>query len=163
MKINTRAKRGKKNKQRKTRKTRKNCIHRTTADPRVFGPYVWPTLHIFAEHYPKYPTKVEQRQAGKFIQGLPYMLPCYHCGCDLLHFAKAHFKHTSLKHVVANQENMINFFRMAHNNVSGHTKNQRSDWSYKEVREKWGKKHVCLGNKKRWLGCTLKRSLKIRK
>ena len=143
-------------------KTRKNCVYRTTADPRVFGPYVWTSLHMFAEHYPEYPTKLEQKKAKHFITSLPWMLPCYHCGCDLHHFTKAHFKHTPINRVVAHKDNMINFFRMAHNNVSSHTKNQRSDWSYQEVREKYGKKHVCLGNKKLWKGCALKRSLKIR-
>ena len=153
--------RSRKTRSRKTR-TRKNCIYRTTADPRVFGPYVWPSLHMFAEHYPEHPTKLEQKKAKQFITSLPWMLPCYHCGCDLHHYTKSHFKHTPINRVVAHKDNMINFFRMAHNNVSSHTKNQRSDWTYQEVREKYGKKHICLGDKKIWKGCALKRSIKLR-
>lgn len=56
------------------------CGKRTSADPRVFGPPTWRTLHIFAEHYPVQPLPDVQRGCVNFINALPFLLPCPYSG-----------------------------------------------------------------------------------
>ena len=137
-----------------------NCVLRTTADPRIFGKYVWGTLHIFAQHYPLFPTKKIQLNAINFIKSIPYMLPCPHCGCDLEKYYKTFFSIYPITEVVKSRKKMIELFVGAHNNVSKHTKNQRSNWTIKEASKKWRKNYACLENKKLWMGCRLTRSKK---
>jgi len=57
--------------------------NRTTADPRIFGPVTWRTVHRFAQHYPVSPTPDVQEACINFVNALPFMLPCPHCGYDL--------------------------------------------------------------------------------
>ncbi len=55
---------------------------RTTADPRVFGPYTWRTLHRFMQFYPVAPTAQTQQSCVNFVNALPFLIPCPHCGYD---------------------------------------------------------------------------------
>lgn len=55
---------------------------RTTADPRVFGPYTWRTLHRFMQHYPETPSSQTQTACVNFVNALPFLIPCPHCGYD---------------------------------------------------------------------------------
>ena len=66
-----------------------NGIRRITRQPqRVFGPMVWPAIHIIALNYPHNPTEIVQYACSYFLQALPIMLPCSHCGHDLLEFLR---------------------------------------------------------------------------
>lgn len=58
--------------------------NRTTGDPRVFGPYTWRTVHRFAQFYPIDPTTEVQEACVNFINALPFLLPCPHCGHDFV-------------------------------------------------------------------------------
>ena len=59
------------------------CGTRISSDPRVFGPYTWRTLHRFAEHYPVAPTPSVKEACVNWINALPLIIPCAHCGNDL--------------------------------------------------------------------------------
>lgn len=62
------------------------CGNRTTADPRVFGPYTWRTLHRFMQHYPLSPSAETQEACVRFVNALPWLIPCPHCGYDFSQF-----------------------------------------------------------------------------
>ena len=47
-----------------------------TSDPRIFGPIIWPGLHIMAENYPEKADKGHKKACVNFLEGLPWMLPC---------------------------------------------------------------------------------------
>lgn len=59
------------------------CGNRTTEDPRVFGGPAWRTFHRFAEQYPQNPLPEVINGCVNFINALPYMIPCAHCGYAL--------------------------------------------------------------------------------
>ena len=69
---------------------------RTTTSPLVFGPTVWSALHIIAAgyHTPNgtdldgTAPQIYRYNAKKFIEALPFMLPCGHCGYHLHEFLK---------------------------------------------------------------------------
>ena len=95
---------------------------RSTANPLVFGPILWPALHIIAAQYPskgrgseKAPP-VYQRHAKQFIEALPFMLPCGDCGMHLLEFLGT----KDLNQVVRTKADLIKFFVEAQNNVTRH-------------------------------------------
>ena len=58
------------------------CGNRTTADPRVFGPFTWRTLHRFMQLYPVNPSNQTQEACVRFVNALPFLIPCPHCGYD---------------------------------------------------------------------------------
>ena len=62
------------------------CGTRTSADPRVFGPPAWLTFHTFAQNYPASPTAAVKASCIAFINAIPLMLPCPHCGYDFKSF-----------------------------------------------------------------------------
>lgn len=62
------------------------CGVRTTADPRIFGPPAWRAFHLFAQNYPAAPAVTVKAACEAFVNAIPYMLPCPHCGYDLSQF-----------------------------------------------------------------------------
>jgi len=64
--------------------TKKKCDYVTTADPRVFGPELWRSLHRMAQHYPDNPSEDTQKHVFAFLYAIPFMILCSHCGCVFL-------------------------------------------------------------------------------
>merc|ERR1719162_2871357 len=101
-----------------------------SGDPRVFGPDAWRSLHRFSIWYPESPNDEAQRACRNFVAGLPYMLPCAHCGYHLQEFIvfNEHFsnqsrekclgKCTSAEEICGSQDALVDFFARAHNNVN---------------------------------------------
>lgn len=69
------------------------CGTRTTQDPRVFGPEAWLTFHRFAQNYPETPNNATYNACKNFINAIPYMVPCPHCGYDFQLFIEASIEH----------------------------------------------------------------------
>lgn len=132
-------------------KNKAKCGFRPTTDPRVFGPELWRSLHRIAQNYPINPTKETKNKAIQFIQSLPYMLPCSHCGCDLLMF----IDENNMKKVVNTKENFVRFFVEAHNRVSRHLNSNKKQWTVAEANKKYSKEYVCIGHKPVWKECDL--------
>lgn len=137
-----------KNKNPKT-KTKK-CSKKTSADPRVFGPDMWATLHRISVNYPKKPNKITRKNTIKFIESLPYMIPCTHCGCHFLHYIKKQ----DLHNVSKNRYNFTTFFVNAHNNVSKYTNPNNKPWTTEKALKTYKYEHKCYHNKL-WVGCDL--------
>jgi len=127
------------------------CGVRTTADPRVFGPFTWPTLHRFAEHFPLEPSNDTQNACVNFVNALPFMLPCPHCGYDFSHFIVGnivangtfdelscaasitfHMPCLDVETSCSSRINLISFFLRAHHTVDTHTKPCKPLWSSEE-------------------------------
>jgi hypothetical protein len=151
MKTNTVKNKNKnKNKTIKAKKSNKKCSRKTSADPRVFGPEMWVTLHRISVNYPNKPSKIAQENAAKFIKSLPYMLPCTHCGCHFLHYLKKH----NLQNVCKNRHNITAFFVNAHNSVSKHTNPKNKPWTTEQALKTYKYENKCFHNKL-WKGCEL--------
>lgn len=127
------------------------CGVRTTADPRVFGPFTWRTLHKFAQHYPLAPSNQTQEACVNFINSLPFLIPCPHCGYDFSQFIVDNIEHagtfnqsckanatyampcTTPAQACATRELLIPFFLRAHHNVDSHNKPCKPLWSRQQA------------------------------
>ncbi|TFJ83153.1 hypothetical protein NSK_005542 [Nannochloropsis salina CCMP1776] len=127
------------------------CGNRTTGDPRVFGPYTWRTVHRFAQFYPIDPTTEVQEACVNFINALPFLLPCPHCGHDFVDFIVANLENAgtfnaacaanvtygmpceSLEQACATRPNLVSFFLRAHHNVDRNNKPCKPLWSREEA------------------------------
>jgi hypothetical protein len=132
------------------KKSNKNCTKKISADPRVFGPDMWVTLHRISVNYPNKPNTITQKNAVKFIESLPYMIPCTHCGYHFLNYIKNY----DLHNVCKNRYNITDFFVNAHNNVSKHTNPNNKLWTTKQALKKYKYENKCFHNKL-WKGYDL--------
>ena len=96
------------------KKNKKDCKEVTTADPRVFGPELWRSLHRIAQNYPYKPSLVTQKNCKNFLQSLPYMTPCSHCGCAFL----LYLNKKNIKETCSSKDKLVEFLVRAHNRVS---------------------------------------------
>lgn len=92
----------------------KTLEYASTADPRVWGPAVWFTLHNGAAHYPNKPSDAAKHHMKGFIKGLPYMIPCEECA----HHAWNHIQNTNLDNVVSSRDKLFAYFVDFHNFVN---------------------------------------------
>lgn len=131
------------------------CGNRATSDPRIFGPEAWRTFHRFAQNYPSEPDSTTQQACRNFLNAIPYMLPCGHCGYDFAEFIQTNEEHEGSDPYFAgcggseeynmpcqgpvtaclNQSNLVNFFLRAHHNVDVLTKPCKPLWSPQQAQE----------------------------
>lgn len=117
----------------------------SSVDPRVFGPDAWRTLHRFSIHYPVNPNRETVIACERFMSGLPYMIPCPHCGYHLREFivlneqydgdnrAECRGNCTSAEKICSAQAIMVGFFARAHNNVNYYNYPLRPAWTATDV------------------------------
>jgi hypothetical protein len=134
----------------KIRKSNKRCTRKSSKDPRVFGPDMWATLHRISVNYPNKPNKNTRKNAIKFIESLPYMIPCTHCGCHFSNF----IKENNLNNVSKNKNNIVSFFVNAHNNVSKHTNPKNKPWNTEQAIKKYKYENKCF-HSKLWYDCDI--------
>ena len=133
--------------------TKKNCDYVTTADPRVFGPELWRSLHRIAQNYPDHPSEDTIKHAVAFLEAMPYMIPCSHCGCDFLMYLEEH----NIKKVCASKEDLVKFFVDAHNRVSENLDPAKKQWTVKESNKTYAKEKACIGDKPIWKMCKMEK------
>lgn len=130
------------------------CPLKGSGDPLVFGPLIWPALHVIAENYPENPNEQYKLHCYNFLKGLPYMLPCPYCGNHLLNEEIATDKQKgdnleeNLKKATQSRENLRDFFVDAHNNVDKH--NNKKQWTNKEVEDYYKEIPACIYNDTSW-------------
>lgn len=119
----------------------------SSRDPRVFGPDAWRTLHRFSIWFPKSPSTQAQTACRNFMQGLPYMIPCAHCGYHLQEFIVLNEqlsgneseaclgRCTGAEDICRSQAALVDFFARAHNNVNMHNYKSRPNWTASMVYE----------------------------
>lgn len=123
------------------------CGTRTSADPRIFGPPAWLTFHTFAQNYPAFPTADVKLSCAAFINAIPLMLPCPHCGYDFKSFLQTNILYENTFNPACqasvqynmpcqgavkaceSQSNLVNFFLRAHANVRANTQPCSKLWS----------------------------------
>lgn len=129
-----------------------------TAEPRIFGPIVWPGLHIMAQNYPVNPNKYHKQGCKKFLAGLPFMLPCPYCGSHLLK-TELYDEEEDTMEAKSNPENqkqrmknmhnacssrytLSEFLVQAHNKVNEH--NGKPRWTGEQAKNFYSKMPACL-------------------
>ncbi|MCH2606760.1 MAG: Erv1/Alr family FAD-linked sulfhydryl oxidase [Nitrospinales bacterium] len=129
-----------------------------TSDPRIFGPIIWPGLHIMAENYPEKADKAHKKACVQFLEGLPWMLPCGHCGShllkressageesieDLLKDEEAKItKKKNLRKACNGRKHLRTYLVGAHNKVSQN--NKKPIWTSEDAQKKYCQIPACL-------------------
>jgi len=130
------------------------CPLKDSGSPLIFGPLIWPALHVIAENYPEKPNEVYKSHCYNFLKGLPYMLPCPYCGNHLLNEEIANdgqignHLEENLKNATQSRKNLRDFLVKAHNNVNKH--NNKKQWTSEEVENYYTKIPACIYNDKGW-------------
>ena len=132
---------------------------RSITDPLVFGPHLWKALHIIAAGYlspsGKHPPEIYRINAKKFIQSLPFMIPCGDCGFHLHEFIKTR----DLDYVTRTKKNFISFFVDAHNNVTNHVNKIKVNgkllppkklWTVAEAEKEYSCMDSCIKDPRVW-------------
>lgn len=87
-----------------------------TADPTVWGPAYWFTLHNSAKHYPEKPSPIVRERIKGRILAIPYEIPCPSCKSHALAFIEKH--KDRLEDIVSSRQNLFNFYVDFHNQVN---------------------------------------------
>jgi len=100
------------------------------ANPKIFGPPFWFTLHVSALHYPIHPSPIVRERMKGRILAIPFEVPCMACKPHAAAFIESN-KHR-LDEIVSSKDNLFNFYVDFHNKV-----NQRYGkriWTYDEAK-----------------------------
>lgn len=87
-----------------------------TADPRVWGPAFWLSLHNGASKYPVNASAPTRQGMKGFILGIPYMVPCDKCAEHARAHIEANYK--NLDDIVSGKDKLFEFFWTFHQYVN---------------------------------------------
>lgn len=82
--------------------------------PETFGPPLWKILHSAAATFPEVPTEGEKVEMRCLIVGLPAIIPCPKCQCNLRSWIISQKINEALK----NRFSLFRFFVDMHNDVN---------------------------------------------
>ena len=88
----------------------------STADPAVWGPAFWFTLHNSAAHYPVTASPITRERCKGFVLGIPYMVPCKACSDHASAFIDKY--KSNLDQICSGRHNLFDFYRIFHNFVN---------------------------------------------
>jgi hypothetical protein len=88
-----------------------------TADPQIFGPPLWFSLHNMANAFPEFPNELEKKMAKTLLTNLTVLIPCEECQEHTV----AYLKDKNLNDLVKNRDTLFNFFWKFHNFVNQRT------------------------------------------
>lgn len=86
------------------------------SDPRVWGSMLWFVLHNGAIHFPQNPSPEYCNKMKKFIEGLPYIIPCEVCKQHAIKFLNEN--QYRLDDICISRDNLFKFFVDFHNVVN---------------------------------------------
>lgn len=99
------------------------------ANPKVWGPPFWFSLHTSASFYPEHPSEiVKERMKGRIL-AIPYEIPCSMCRSHAITFVEA--RRGELDDVVSTRMGLVKFYTDFHNQVN--KRYGKPEWSYEKV------------------------------
>jgi hypothetical protein len=101
----------------------------STADPNVWGPSFWFSLHNGASKYPENATDIFRDNMKNFILGIPVILPCEACRSHAKEYIDN--RYNELDEICSSRKKLFNFFVDFHNMVN--EKNGKGKLSYDEA------------------------------
>lgn len=104
-----------------------------TADPRVWGPYFWTTLHISASHYPIEASPIVRERMKGRILSIPYEIPCQTCRNHAVAFVEKH--RDNLDQIVSGRHQLGKFYVDFHNQVN--KRYGKPEWTYEQAYRKY--------------------------
>jgi hypothetical protein len=91
----------------------------STADPNVWGPSFWFSLHNGASKYPENATDIFKDNMKNFILGIPVILPCDACRSHAREYIDN--RYNELDEICRSRKKLFNFFVDFHNMVNEKT------------------------------------------
>lgn len=101
------------------------------ADPRVWGPAFWFSLHTSAINYPVNPSPIFRERMKGRILAIPYEIPCPACKPHASAFIEQN--KGRLDEIVSSREKLFNFYVDFHNKVN--ERYEKKKYTYKEAME----------------------------
>lgn len=90
--------------------------YESSANPEVWGPAFWFSLHNGAARYPLKASPITKERMKGFILGLPVMIPCLECKEHTMAYVEGNFDR--LDDVCSGRVKLFNFFVDLHNKVN---------------------------------------------
>lgn len=109
-----------------------STISKNHADPRVWGPPYWYSLHNSSMYYPLEPSALVRETIKGRIKAIPFEIPCNTCR----HHATAFIQEYDLDKVVSSREDLIKFYTDFHNQVN--RRYGKPTWTYEQVKKHYG-------------------------
>lgn len=104
-----------------------------TADPKIWGPIFWNTLHISASHYPLEASPLVRERMKNRILALPYEIPCQTCRSHAISFIEGNSD--SLDKIVSGRHTLGKFYVDFHNQVN--IRYNKPTWTYEQAYKKY--------------------------
>lgn len=102
---------------------------RNTADPKVWGPAFWFTLHTSAAHYPFDASPLVRERMKHRILSIPYEISCANCRHHASAFIESH-RH-DLDRIVSGRHELGKFYVDFHNKVN--ERHNKPQWTYEKA------------------------------
>jgi len=124
----------------------KKCPEVKSSEPTVWGPISWHFLHTMSVNFPLMPNPKHQEGCRKFMEGLPYMLPCGDCGRHLQQTFSEDPGH--LIDACSSRDKLAAFVVAIHNDVN--SKLGKPQWEVNAAQEQYGSTRMCIRNPEEW-------------
>lgn len=102
---------------------------KSTADPSVWGPAFWFSLHNSAAHYPIDASPIVRERMKNRILSIPYEIPCRSCLTHASAFIES--KRSQLDTIVSGRHQLGKFYVEFHNKVN--QRYNKRQWTYEEA------------------------------
>lgn len=100
-----------------------------TANPNVWGPPFWFSLHISAVYYPENPSNIVRERMKCRILAIPYEIPCGACRPHAISYIESN--RDNLDKIVSNRHELGAFYVDFHNKVN--ERYGKPTWTYEDA------------------------------
>lgn len=104
-------------------------LDQNTADPKIWGPPFWTSLHISAAFYPMDASPITQKRIHDRILAIPYEIACERCRSHALAFIESYSD--QLHRIVKNRHSLGKFYVDFHNQVN--KRHNKPTWTYEKA------------------------------
>jgi hypothetical protein len=101
----------------------------STANPKIWGPAFWFTLHVSAAHYPQNPSQIVRDRMKDRILAIPYEIPCATCRPHAISYIE--LNREKLEVIVSSRDNLGKFYVDFHNHVN--RRYGKPEWTYEKA------------------------------
>jgi hypothetical protein len=102
-------------------------------EPRVWGKYIWTSMHILALGYPDKPTQEEKENYKEFYVNLWKVIPCYKCSINY----QKHLQELPIDEFLNDNMSLFKWTVDFHNIVNKYLR--KKEWTFEEALDKFRK------------------------
>ncbi len=102
-------------------------------EPKIWGKYIWTSIHIIALGYPDKPTQEDKENYKKFFIDLWKVIPCYKCSKNY----QKHFEELPIDNYLDDNMSLFRWTVEFHNIVNKEL--GKREWTFEETFDKFRK------------------------